>query len=181
MAHKNTPAKYELTPKQRLFVEEYLVDMNATQAAIRAGYKKKAAYRTGFENLNKPQIQAALAQRQRQLQRKIEVKQERVLLELCCLAFFDVKDMMDENSHLLPIHEIPEQTRRAIVGVKQSRKFIPGNEDEPDQVEVTTEYKLGNKDAALNKLGLHLGMFQKELEKNFGNIKMNFYLGGQKK
>lgn len=52
--------KPALTPKQQAFVAEYLVDLNATQAAIRAGYKEKAAYQTGAENLRKPQIQKAI-------------------------------------------------------------------------------------------------------------------------
>lgn len=52
--------KPTLTAKQQAFVSEYLVDLNATQAAIRAGYKEKNAYQIGAENLRKPQIQKAL-------------------------------------------------------------------------------------------------------------------------
>jgi phage terminase small subunit len=50
----------KLTPKQELFVNEYCIDCNATQAAIRAGYKEKAAYATGAENLRKPQIKVLI-------------------------------------------------------------------------------------------------------------------------
>jgi phage terminase small subunit len=53
-----------MTPKQKRFVEEYLTDLNATQATIRAGYKPKRAYSTGNENLKKPEIQAAIQQAQ---------------------------------------------------------------------------------------------------------------------
>ena len=50
----------KLTPKQELFISEYIIDSNATQAAIRAGYKEKAAYATGAENLRKPQIKSLI-------------------------------------------------------------------------------------------------------------------------
>jgi phage terminase small subunit len=62
MTNKTAEA-VELTPKQARFVDEYLIDLNATQAAIRAGYSEKTAYRTGADNLKKPQIQAALQAR----------------------------------------------------------------------------------------------------------------------
>ena len=54
----------KLTPKQQLFVEEYLIDLNATQAAIRAGYSKKTAQVIGAENLSKPMVAAAIAEAQ---------------------------------------------------------------------------------------------------------------------
>ena len=55
----------KMTPKMQKFVDEYLVDLNATQAAIRAGYSKKTAYSIGVSNLKKPEIQAAIQKRQK--------------------------------------------------------------------------------------------------------------------
>lgn len=69
----------ELTEKQRRFVEEYPVDWNATQAAIRAGYKEKAAYRTGWENLRKPQIQEAIARQVEDRSNRTQVTQDYVI------------------------------------------------------------------------------------------------------
>ena len=62
----------KLTDKQKKFIDEYLVDLNATQAAIRAGYKEKAAYRTGAENLRKPQIQEEIQKRMEERQKRFE-------------------------------------------------------------------------------------------------------------
>ncbi len=62
-----------MSPKQQRFVEEYLVDHNATQAAIRAGYSPKTAYSIGHENLKKPEIAAAIAAGEARLRRKTEV------------------------------------------------------------------------------------------------------------
>lgn len=68
-----------LTPKQQRFVDEYLIDLNATQAAIRAGYSEKTSYSIGQENLNKPEIILAIEKRQSKLQAKTEITQEWVL------------------------------------------------------------------------------------------------------
>lgn len=69
----------KLTPKQMRFVDEYMVDFNATQAAIRAGYKAKTAHVIGAENLRKPKIAEEIARRQKDLQRRTEVTQDRVV------------------------------------------------------------------------------------------------------
>ena len=71
-----------MTPKQQRFCDEYLVDLNATQAALRAGYSKKTAYSIGVENLRKPEIQAEIQKRQNRLRNKLEITQEKVLREL---------------------------------------------------------------------------------------------------
>jgi len=68
-----------LTPKQALFVKEYLVDLNATQAAIRAGYSEKTAQVIGSENLSKPLIQAAIAEGTKARAAKVDISAEYVL------------------------------------------------------------------------------------------------------
>lgn len=81
-----------LTGKQKRFVEEYLVDLNATQAAIRAGYREKTAGQIGFENLKKPEIQEAVAKAIQERQARTEITQDRVLSELGRVAFADADD-----------------------------------------------------------------------------------------
>jgi phage terminase small subunit len=78
-----------LTPKQQRFVDEYLIDLNATQAAIRAGYAQKAAYATGAENLKKPQIAAAIAAKQAVRSERTEVTQDMVVAGLLTEARLD--------------------------------------------------------------------------------------------
>ncbi len=68
-----------LTAKQRAFVEEYQIDLNATQAAIRAGYSKDTAYSIGWENLKKPEIQSAIAQAMKMRSERAEVTADRVV------------------------------------------------------------------------------------------------------
>lgn len=68
-----------LTEKQKIFADEYLIDLNATQAAIRAGYSKKTAYRTGADNLRKPQIQEYIEERLKEKESDLIAKQDEVL------------------------------------------------------------------------------------------------------
>jgi phage terminase small subunit len=74
-----TTKKKELTPKQKRFVEEYLVDLNATQAAIRAGYSAKTAYAIGEENLRKPEIKAAVDEAMAKRAERTEIDQDYVI------------------------------------------------------------------------------------------------------
>lgn len=69
----------KLTPKQQRFCEEYLIDLNATQAAIRSGYSKKTAYRTGADNLKKPQIKEYIAGRMAEKEAALIANQDEVL------------------------------------------------------------------------------------------------------
>lgn len=72
----------KLNPKQTRFVEEYLIDFNATQAAIRAGYSEKTARAIGQENLTKPYIQAEIAKRTKVTSEKLQITQEQIIQEL---------------------------------------------------------------------------------------------------
>ena len=62
----------KLTPKQKRFVEEYVIDCNATQAAIRAGYSPKTAYSIGQENLKQPEVMKAIAEKQKKVSERTE-------------------------------------------------------------------------------------------------------------
>lgn len=76
-----------MTPKQELFVREYTLDLNATQAAIRAGYSPDTAYSIGHENLNKPELRSAIDKALEERNQKIDYSAERILEELAKIAF----------------------------------------------------------------------------------------------
>ena len=84
-----------LTTKQQRFIEEYPVDLNATQAAIRAGYSRKTAFVIGYENLQKPHIKAPIQKKLAELSRNAGITAERVLNELAIVAFGDIFDLID--------------------------------------------------------------------------------------
>lgn len=144
-----------LTDKQRLFVAEYLVDLNATQAAIRAGYSRKTAYATGAENLRKPQIAAEI---EKALQARIErtnVSADKVVKEYARLAFTDMRSFVewdDDGLHIKASEELSEDDSPAVTHVK----FTPGQYGE------TIEVKLGHKDSALRALAEHTGVLGRQ-------------------
>ena len=84
-----------LTAKQQCFVAEYLVDLNATQAAIRAGYSEKTARAMGHENLTKPDIEEAIAEALKERRLRTEITQDRVLEELAAIGFAEVPEETD--------------------------------------------------------------------------------------
>ena len=86
----------KVTKKQQLFIEEYLIDLNATQAAIRAGYSKKTAYRTGADNLKKPQVQAAIKKALAERSERTQISADYVLQSLKEVA--DTCRAIDEDT-----------------------------------------------------------------------------------
>ena len=139
----------KLSEKQKRFVSEYLVDLNATQAAIRAGYSKKTAEVIGYENLRKPQIAEEIAKRQVKLQSKLEITQEKVLEELAAIAFANGTDFVTVTAagllNVKPTSQVPKEKLPAIAGIKYNQLGV--------------EIKLHDKVRALELLGKHLGVF----------------------
>ncbi len=106
----------KLTPKQELFVAEYLKDLNASEAARRAGYSAKTAPKIGSENLQKLDVRTAIVNAMNKRMDEIGITQNDVLREVISFAFMDTRAAFDQNGNLLPIHEIPAELARAITG-----------------------------------------------------------------
>lgn len=90
----------KLTPKQKAFADEYLICGNATEAAKRAGYKEKAAYAMGAENLKKPQISAYIAERQKQIEDSRIANIKEVLEFYSSVLRGEIKDQFDMDASL---------------------------------------------------------------------------------
>jgi len=160
-----------LTAKQQRFVEEYLIDLNATQAAIRAGYSPKTANRTGPENLSKPVIAAAIACAQANRSARTEITQDRVLAELAKIGFSDIRKVLTPGGGIMDPHEWDDETAGAIASF-EAVTVHRGEEDEngnkvPEHI---SKFKTWDKLAALEKLGKHLGMFSGDAPKLIVNI-----------
>lgn len=140
----------KLTPKQQRFINEYLIDLNATQAAIRAGYSEKTANVIGAQNLLKASIQAEIDKRRGKIQSKLEISQERIIQELASIAFANGADFA-EVIELGGLHtvefkatkELPPEKRAAIASIKSGTSGM----------EVKTYDKL----RAMELLGKYLG------------------------
>lgn len=132
----------KLTDKQKRFIEEYLVDLNATQAAIRAGYSEKTAYSIGEENLKKPEIKRAIEEAQLNRSSRVQITQD------------DVIRMLIEN--------IEKSSGTKQVVITKTRKSEDGEFVGDDIAQFVYEPSSVNK--ALELLGKHLGMFKDKVE-----------------
>lgn len=143
-----------MTKKQKRFVEEYLIDLNATQAAIRAGYSPDTAKSIGSENLTKPDIQARIAKAMAERSKRTGVNADRVVAELAKIAFVNASDVIDADTATLKSDAAPEDTAAI-----QSVKVKTFGEDGLER-----EIKMADKLKALELLGKHLGMFKDKVE-----------------
>jgi phage terminase small subunit len=168
-----------LTDKQKRFCEEYLIDLNATQAAIRAGYSPKTAEQTASRLLRNVKVQEYIAKRQKELSRSTEITQERVIKELALIAFSNnadyahvvekkmqveaggaLVDVLDKDGNPVmyrtvePVltEELTEEQKRALAVIKKGRDGL--------------EVKSCDKVKALELLGKHLGIFTDKIEAN---------------
>lgn len=157
-----------LTARQARFIEEYLVDLNATQAAIRAGYSQKTAYCYGHENLRKPEIQAMIGVRQAELQAAVEVRQKDVLTEYLALAFSDMREHASwgpDGVELTDSTHLTAKAAKAVQEVTSTKRSTTRTDAEGASyttVEVQTRIKLYNKQAALRDLAEHLQLFSQD-------------------
>lgn len=151
-----------LAPKQAAFVREYLIDLNATQAAIRAGYSEKTAYSQGQRLLKDVEIASAIQEAQNERAKRTLIEADSVLLEIARLAFVDPGDLFDEQGRLLPIKKMPDGVRRAVSSVEVVTRTVPGSE--PVEVEHTSKIKFWDKRGSLELLGKHLKLFTDKVE-----------------
>lgn len=142
-----------MTKKQKRFVEEYLIDLNATQAAIRSGYSPDTAKSIGSENLSKPDISAAVAKAMAERSKRTGINQDRVLQELARIGFARITDVMDPATA-----KIKEDASDDDLACIQSVKI------KPNEWGTEREVKLCDKKAALELLGRHLGMWNDKLD-----------------
>ncbi len=146
-----------LTDKQQKFVHEYLVDLNGTQAAIRAGYSKKTAAEAAYELLIKPHIKEAVEK----LQKKTDFNIERCMLEYKRLATFDIRKAYNEDGSLKPIHELDDDTAAAICGI-ESEDLYEGRGEDREKIGTLRKIKTVDKRAAIHDAMRHFGGFAKD-------------------
>ena len=146
-----------MTAKQRRFVEEYLIDLNATQAAIRAGYKVESAQQIGSENLSKLVIRKAIERAMAEQSKRTGVTADRVIRELARIAFVNPNDVIDTRIGGIRRDATPDDLA-AVQAVKVKEMEL----DTGSSVE--REVRLNDKLRALELLGKHLGMFKDKLD-----------------
>jgi phage terminase small subunit len=169
-----------LTPKQKKFCNEYLIDFNASRAAIAVGYSKKTAYSIGSENLKKPEIQIFLAKRQLELQEATGITQKRVLEEYAKVAFLDIRKLYTADGALKSITDLDDDVAGAISGIESHEEKVD-SDDETEKIVVGTNRKVKTYDKvkALDSLARHLGMFAKDILELKGTLQVEQITGMQ--
>ena len=150
----------KLTAKQQRFCDEYLIDLNATQAAIRAGYKasKKSTFEVrGYQLLQKPSVREEIERKMAERSKRTGISQDRVIQELARIAFLNPQKLIDPDD----VSVRPDATEDDLACI-QSVKVKTMNGDKGYSEE--REIRLNDKMKALELLGKHLGMFKDKVE-----------------
>ncbi len=149
-----------LSAKQKTFIEEYLLDLNATQAAARAGYSRQKPACAGYKLLNNPEISAAIAERMAERARRLQLSQDQVLSEIARVAFNDPRLAFDANGALLPVQSWSPDLAAAVASVKVHEiKAADGTLSG-----VIKEIKFWDKGRQLELAARHLGLLNDKLE-----------------
>lgn len=144
-----------LTPKQARFVAEYLIDLNASQAAERAGYSKKTAYSQGERLLKNAEITKAVSDGKAKQLEAADLSAVRVLEELRRLAFSDVRRLFDERGNLKPLHQLTAEDSACISSLEVIIKNAQAGDGHTDTVH---KLKVWDKTRSLEMLAKHFGL-----------------------
>lgn len=147
--------------RQQLFVLEYRKDLNATKAAIRAGYSKKTAASQGEALLRKPEIAALVkAATAKQLERA-DLTAARVLEEMRRLGFANVQDLFDANGDMIPIHKLTREQAACISSFEVVMKNATAGDGKIDRV---LKFRMWDKRATLEMLGKHFALLTERVQ-----------------
>lgn len=139
----------KLTEKQKRFVDEYLIDLNATQAAIRAGYSPNTAEQIGYQLLQKTSVSNEIYRAMAERSKRTGISQDRVLQELAKMGFAKITDVVD-----------PETAKINTSASEDDLACIQSIKIKPNEWGTEREVKMYDKRAALVDIGRHLGMFK---------------------
>jgi phage terminase small subunit len=169
---RNAPEERFLTRKQQRFVEEFLIDLNATQAAVRAGYSPLTARSIGSENLTKPNIQAALTRARATRRDRLEIQADTVVIELARLGFSRMVAVATWDSNGVYIHPsetLDDDTHATVKQIKATKTTVTrknGDEELTERFEINLHDKL----AALDKIARFLGMYNDSIRVDLANV-----------
>jgi phage terminase small subunit len=168
-------SKRKLTPKQARFVDEYLIDLNATGAARRAGYSAKTANEIGSRLLTNVSVRSALSEAMKAREKRTQITQDRVLQELARLAFSDIRKAFNEDGTLKRPQDMDDDTAAALAGIDTTSTSIGGGDD--PMTLTTKKIKVVDKNGALTLAMRHLGMLNDKLQIDAPMVRIKDYTG----
>lgn len=158
----------DLTPKQERFIEEYLIDLNATQAAIRAGFSARTAEQIGHQLLQKTSVAEAVAKAKAERSARTGLTADRVLEELAAIGFARMTDFVEwgdgAEMTLRPSYTLTDHQAAAIAQVVEAEKFVKSLGKGEQLMSRERTIKLHDKLGTLKLLGQHVGLFADRVE-----------------
>lgn len=167
----SAPAQKKLTPRQERFIQEYLIDLNGTQAAKRAGFSERTANEQAVRLLANVSVRFAIDQALAQRSEKVEITQERVLLELKRLAFFDIRKIFNADGTLKRVVDLDDDTAAAIMSVEMVEIGTDG------QLAISKKFKASDKKGALELTMRHMGLLNDKLELTMPTVRVKDFTG----
>ena len=152
---------HALNPQQARFVLEYMTDLNATQAARRAGYSDKNASSIGYQLLQKTPVQKAIQEQMNARARRTLITADRVIAEVAKLAFSNTQDLYQDNGELIPVKDLPADVAATISEIRH--RVIGGTKGDSEPI-TELSYKTADKKAALELLGKHMKLWVDRVE-----------------
>lgn len=152
-----------IEPRQQRFVDEYLKDLNATQAAIRAGYSKKTAKVQGSRMLTNVAVAAVIEKRKKAASQRLEMSAEEIRQAFSRIGRHDVRKLFNEAGGLKPIHELDDDTAAAISGIEVISKLTRVKGRRPSKTQIH-KVKTYDKVGALTQLARIRGMMQDKVQ-----------------
>lgn len=153
----------KLNGRQQQFCREYIIDLNATQAAIRAGYSSKTAEAQASRLLTNVKIQKLIQELKNKRAQRTEITADRVLQEYARLGFFDPRKLFNDDGSPKGIHDLDDDTAAVLAGL-EVMEIWEGRGDDRQFVGYLKKYKLADKKGALDSIARHLGMFNDKVE-----------------
>lgn len=161
------PAKgKQLTPKEQIFIREFVATGNATRSAIAAGYSASTAAVTGSKLLRKAKVSQELAKLREKLLSKLEISAQKVLEGLAELAFFDPRKMFNPDGSMKHVNELDEQTVHALAGMDVEKLFKHFGKGQAEEIGTVTKIRLADRGLNLERLGRHFKLFTDKVEVN---------------
>lgn len=161
----------KLSLKQKTFIAEYLIDFNATRAAIASGYSPNTATEQGSRLLTNVKVAAEIERRSGKRNEKLGITAERVLDEIAKLAFFDPRKLFGDDGLPLKITELDDETAAAIAGLEVEEMY-EGRGEAKENVGRLRKIKIADKGINLERLGRHLKLFTDKVDHG-GKIGVN--------
>lgn len=153
-----------LTKKQEKFIAEYLKDLNASRAAVSAGYSKKGASVTGSQLLANPKIAPILAEKFGKTIKKLDISSEDVLIGLKNLAFFDARKLYNEDGTLKLMHELDFDTQAGLTGIEIEKLYEHFGKGKASETGTVTKVRWIDRGQNLERLGRYFKLFTEKLE-----------------